>query len=642
MFKARLFTLVALVSANGASAADPKFTSITPANSPPGLVRTVLVEGENLEGIVKLRLLAAQPLEFVVEKNEGKKLTGHVALPEALATGTYKLSYSKDGTTFVTPDPSLTFAVVPSNEEYVECPLALSSGNRTDGILRIGRGIACSQALLDRKEASDIFGKRIADMYLIVQINLRNLNEEFNYLLHDVGLTVDPKEGGEPILVASRTKRLVRGVAEKGQVYDTRNVIVAVVRGLGTVMGGIAATPFVTSAFSQAVNVFQGPFTSALTSQLPDFTVNQLNRLNDFGFDTNTIVVPKGGSATVIAFVSQRMFLDHDERDEFIQREKYDKQKGIRKPLVRYQARIHPAVAGFHVRRADIDDVSLSVVEPASVLASETEVTLALRGVNLDRVTKLRIRKSNGASAEGSIQLKDPLDTTKATVKIKPNIAADTYNVYLLEPGGTEKPTSVSFTIGAKLPSISDATPDRALKSVSVPVKLTVTDGALIENIDLVQNDAEDKGITFNWTSKLGAEWSGTLTAGTSAKDGEHLWRITPKDAKPFVTAKKITIAPPTPGPLLLRVTVPSVTIGAAETDITFEGERLTGVAFQARQNGAVDDKIKLTIDDASRTDKKVSGKLKAEAGALVGDHLWFVKPAGDAVETVQRLGVVK
>lgn len=640
MRSAMLAAAMAVVWTGMAAETDPKFTAITPGSSSPGLVRTVVVEGERLQGVKKLRFVreATRSITFDVKATQ-TKLTGEAALPETAGAGSYTVEYSTDETAFQAT--KLTFSILPANEQYMECPLTTRTGSGPE-LLRVGKGVACTQALLDRKETSDIFGARIANMYLAVQVNIRNLNDEYNYLLHDVGLIVNEASGGEPVLVASRTKRLVRGVAEKGQVYDKRNVLVAIVRGTGTVLGGIAASPFATESFSQAINIFQGPFTSALTGQLPDFTVNQLNRLNDLGFETNSLVIPKGGSATAVAFISQRIFLDQGERDEFIQRRQYDKNKETRDALLKYQKRIHVAVAGFHVRRVEVDEPTLTGLEPSSGLKSSEQKVIALRGANLDRVAKIRLRRPGMEPKDGEVRLPDPLDATGATATITLDLPPETYSVYLLAADGAEKPTSLSFQVTGDLPTVVSTSLEKVAQGNRAPVKFVTTLGDQIKNIEAVQNDEADSGVTIEWTKREIAEWSGTVSVSAAAKEGEHLWRIRTKEGTTAKTGKKVVILAPAPGPLLLRVSVASVKIGAAETDVVFEGERLSGVSLESRQNGRNDPNVKVTLDEATRTENRIAGKIQASTGALVGEHVWWIKTGSGATETVQRLEVTK
>ena len=258
------------------------------------------------------------------------------------------------------------------------------------------------------------------------------------------------------------------------------------------------------------------------------------------------------------------------------------------------------------------------------------------------RVAKIRLRRPGIEPTDGEVRLPDPLDATRATATIKLDLPPETYSVYLLAAGGAEKPTSLSFQVIDELPTVVSASPERVAKGTGATVKFATTRGDRIENIEAVLNDEADSGVTVEWTTREIAEWSGTVSASATAKEGEHLWRIRTKEGTTAKTGKKIEILPAAPGPLLLRVSVASVKVGAAETEIVFEGERLTGVSLEARQNGRNDANVKVTLDEATRTDKRIAGKIQASTGALVGEHVWWVKASSRATETVQRLEVTK
>src|SRR5262245_60711542 len=50
--------------------------------------------------------------------------------------------------------------------------------------------VSCSQSIMSFKEASDILGKRMANRYVVVQVVVRNLSEEYDFILHDVQAAV--------------------------------------------------------------------------------------------------------------------------------------------------------------------------------------------------------------------------------------------------------------------------------------------------------------------------------------------------------------------------------------------------------------------------------------------------------------------
>lgn len=170
-------------------------------------------------------------------------------------------------------------------------------------------------SVMDPKNVSDIFGKRIAKRYVAIQITIANRNKDFQYLIHDVSLDLstiyarsDLKAKGhyEP---SSEDKTLVRGVGEKGAILDPRNLIVRLLTGAGTIAGGITGVTTFGSSFAPSVAAFNGPVLSAIRNAFPDMTVNQMNRLNDSAYAANTLV-GKQSAKVMVAFLPQAVLLD--------------------------------------------------------------------------------------------------------------------------------------------------------------------------------------------------------------------------------------------------------------------------------------------------------------------------------------------
>lgn len=240
-------------------------------------------------------------------------------------------------------------------------------------------------SVMDPDTVRDVFGKRIGDRFVAIQVTITNRSEDFQLLIHDVSLDLrkiylpespyipadikaelecergladrrreaarqlenlrrtTPAAASEPdgaearrleraaealegeiegLGGAARACRspsrfdlsslelsLLRGVAEKGQSRDTRNFILRLFRGTGTVAAGlIGIAPFGPS-YGDSVAVFNGPVLSAYMDVFPDHTINQLNRLNDTAYRSNSLV-GKQQAKVLVAFVSQKVFMD--------------------------------------------------------------------------------------------------------------------------------------------------------------------------------------------------------------------------------------------------------------------------------------------------------------------------------------------
>jgi len=225
------------------------------------------------------------------------------------------------------------------------------------------------RSVMAPKIVADVFGRRIAKNYVAIQVTVTNRNTQYQFLLHDISLDLTsvfpidflnklkqrqaqmsearlsedevnelhqlqknaPTEADEARLedledkllplpsgyeLSSDELSLVRGVAEKGQMLDPRNMFLRYLRAVGTVAGGITGVTHFGSSFAPSVAAYNGPFLTAYTDAFPDFTVNQMNRLNDSAYAANKIVA-KQHSLILVAFVPQAQFMSNSLRKQF-------------------------------------------------------------------------------------------------------------------------------------------------------------------------------------------------------------------------------------------------------------------------------------------------------------------------------------
>src|SRR6185503_1122864 len=66
----------------------------------------------------------------------------------------------------------------------------------------------------------------------------------------------------------------------------------------------------------KAVAVFNGPVINAYSELYPDYTINQMNRLSDSAYKSNTLI-PKQQSKVLVAFIPQGAFLTKKQRAQF-------------------------------------------------------------------------------------------------------------------------------------------------------------------------------------------------------------------------------------------------------------------------------------------------------------------------------------
>ena len=176
--------------------------------------------------------------------------------------------------------------------------------------------------VLDPKSVSDIFGRRIAKRYVAFQVTISNENKDYQFLIQDVSIDLGEVADLESVRIpkgytpSSNDLSMLRGVSEKGQVYDWRNFAVRLMRGTGAIATSLAGVTTFGSSYVPSVSVWNGALGPAFRDVLPDLTVTQLHRLNDSAYQANTLV-PKQGAKVMVAFVDQAMLMDRELQKRF-------------------------------------------------------------------------------------------------------------------------------------------------------------------------------------------------------------------------------------------------------------------------------------------------------------------------------------
>jgi len=171
--------------------------------------------------------------------------------------------------------------------------------------------IKVTQTVLDPGTVSDAFGRRIANRYIALQVTVANRDPDYQFLIHDIKIRVPLKH----IEQSSVELSILRGTAEKGQLNDRRNWVDRALRGLGTIAAGALVIDKFGHSYAPTVAVFNGPLITAYEAIFPDFTINQMNRLNDSAYSANKIV-PARQARVMVAFIPQSELLAKAERKE--------------------------------------------------------------------------------------------------------------------------------------------------------------------------------------------------------------------------------------------------------------------------------------------------------------------------------------
>jgi hypothetical protein len=182
------------------------------------------------------------------------------------------------------------------------------------------RDIRVYRALIAPKVVSDIFGRRIGKKFIVIQVTVSNRSKDYQYIVHDISLNLTKifADGsfGNHYEMSSLDLTLLRGVAEKGQIYDKRNIIVRLLRASGTIAGGIVGVTDFGSSYAPSVAAYNGPVISALSEAFPDNTVTEMNRLNDSAYIANTVIA-KEQSKVMAVFLPQEILLDKSQQKIF-------------------------------------------------------------------------------------------------------------------------------------------------------------------------------------------------------------------------------------------------------------------------------------------------------------------------------------
>jgi hypothetical protein len=180
--------------------------------------------------------------------------------------------------------------------------------------------IRVHRLLMAPKNASDDFGHRLGRRYIIYQVTISNDNKDYQYLIHDVSVDLSSLFGAPPgtykYAASSQDLTLLRGIPEKGQDLDPRNLTLHILQGIGSVAGAVSGlTPF-SDVMGSSVAVFNGPFLQSFVGIAPDHTGTQLNRLSDSAYITNTIV-DKQRARTIALFIPEATLLSPADQKQY-------------------------------------------------------------------------------------------------------------------------------------------------------------------------------------------------------------------------------------------------------------------------------------------------------------------------------------
>ncbi len=170
-----------------------------------------------------------------------------------------------------------------------------------------------------------MFGRAVANNYMAVQVNVRNMDDTKQFLLHDVQVAIadlNVYEGGtsctdpddprcNPLMNAGREHILARGLQSNTNWSSPRNIAVTLassIAGLGVAASALTGGLALRNAFS----VFSGTAVPLLQAGVPDLSITQLRLLDDMAFSSSSvykILVPKGQAVPFVTFVPLKIYV---------------------------------------------------------------------------------------------------------------------------------------------------------------------------------------------------------------------------------------------------------------------------------------------------------------------------------------------
>ena len=255
---------------------------------------------------------AAKPAE-----NTGKPLTGQ---PNEHTSGKPEEGSNPPGPPVMTEADKVGLASV--QEAATEASQALSEGSTSakNSIVDSARtsiaafqrpnDVGCAMSILSWNSVRYAFGQTLAGEYIAIQLVVRNINSQQEFLVHDAEFSVDSDLlGAHGRYFSGLDKLTVRQFMLSSRDYGRRNFLVNMSQGIGTILS--ATTPVYGGGLANASSVYSAGFLNALTGVWKDHNTEQLNMLNDVGFSaskTDRTVVPKSGTAMFIIFVPVKQF----------------------------------------------------------------------------------------------------------------------------------------------------------------------------------------------------------------------------------------------------------------------------------------------------------------------------------------------
>ena len=198
--------------------------------------------------------------------------------------------------------------------------------------------VGVTAVMLTQKAVQRIFGKEIAKTYAVVQLIISNRSADMAFVIHSAyidtsqwalgggtrgfnggGSVPDPetyRAGTKPNRVASAEARIARGELLDAQQWSARNWTIRLLTVAGSLASGYSFS-FHETGIAKGIAAFNGSFVPGVAFAWPDGTVAQLNRISDFGYQTNKVIGKESGDI-MVCFFPIDMFLSAPFKDLFL------------------------------------------------------------------------------------------------------------------------------------------------------------------------------------------------------------------------------------------------------------------------------------------------------------------------------------
>jgi len=422
-------------------------------------------------------------------------------------------------------------------------PDACATG--TPGALAAKGILFVHSSLVLPKEASDDFGYRLGKRFLVYQVSVTNAATDFQYSVSDIvvdfspifnirkGLptTVDSDGNATSVPTAATTSvstafeassqdlLMLRGVPEKGQDYDPRNMTLHILQGVGAVGAGVSGLTAFSDVMGSAMANFNGAFLQAFTGIAPDHTATQLNRLSDMAFTSNTLV-GKLQTKKFAIFIPEAFVMSKDDEGKYwsdpraeLDKLPFDQLNVCVDGILLVQATTTPDPT--------FSPAAGSVVPGTTIAISDSDTTVTIYYTTDGTVPTTNSNKYTTAIAIGTAgaPVAGASSVTIQAFAVSPNKTPSNTVIGVFSPTATAPapaPAATTINIGAKPVGAAVGAP------VAIPVTVSGTGagtctGAITSSVTLVSTAAVVASIPSALTSGAGSVTFTPAAAGSYA-----------------------------------------------------------------------------------------------------------------------------